>query len=291
MHQINMPGSRTGLCALFGNPVGHSLSPRLHNRAFAAAGIDNVYLAFAVEDPAAAVAAVRTLGIAGCSVTIPHKQTIMKHLDRLAPEAVAAGAVNTIVNRDGVLSGCNTDATGLIRVLRQAAVPVDRPALLLGAGGVSRAALYALLAYGFTEVAVWNRTAAKAVQLVEHFERSHPQQVIRAIHGERELAGTAAAAGLLINGTSVGMVPDTVQTPFGREYLHPQMTVMDLVYTPQSTRLLQESRAAGCRILTGDLLFLHQALEQFELWTGKKAPVAEMTDELNAALGYDNADK
>lgn len=286
MQQIKIPGSRTGLCALLGNPVGHSLSPALHNCAFAVTGLDFVYLAFAVDDPAAAVAAVRALGIRGCSVTIPHKQAVLPLVDHLTAEARETGAVNTLVNDGGVLTGCNTDVTGIRAVLRDSGFSADTAAVILGAGGVARAALVAVLQSGCRNVTIVNRSVERAVSLVSEFQSRFPAARIRVCEDSSQTAGFVRQAGLLINATSVGMVPDVMSMPIESGLLHPGLTVFDLVYTPQYTALIRAAVDAGAAVLTGDRMFLYQAADQFRLWTGVSPPLDAMAKQLEHLLGY-----
>lgn len=261
--------------ALFGNPVSQSLSPAMHAAAYARMGIAADYRAFRVDQAAEVVRLIRDEGIAGASVTIPFKESVMPLLDEIDPAAAAIGAVNTIVNRNGRLSGCNTDAPGFLRDLEEWMAVPARVFVVLGAGGAARAALYALREAGGTPICV-NRTTARA------------QELARSLGCRWEPA--AALAGLradcLINTTPLGMYPDTEQTPVEARLLARFPRVMDMIYNPPLTRLLREAGAAGCAVRSGIGMFVHQGAEQIRLWTGQEPPVEEMRRVVIERLGH-----
>ena len=201
----------TGIYGIFGHPVSQSLSPAMHNRAFSLLGMDCVYLAFDVEprDAEAAVDSLRTLGIRGVNVTVPHKRAVMTRLDEISPEASLAGAVNTIENRDGKLVGRNTDVSGLLRALSSELGfdPRGKNVLLVGAGGAARAAAAGMCAGGAREVAVVNRTPGRARELCGEFSPRFPEVGFRAAAlGDAALvAETVARADIVINSSCAGM--------------------------------------------------------------------------------------
>ena len=281
MMEIN---AYTKWCGVIGNPVEHSLSPSIHNAAFRECGLNYVYLAFRVERIDDAIRGIRALGNAGgFSVTIPHKVSVMAHLDEVDGTARHIGAVNTIVIRDGKLTGYNTDASGALRALQEAGTELkDRHVLLLGSGGAARAIAFGLAA----------RTELQRLTIlgIDEEERRRLVQDLTAtevkVQGgqldEPHLRDVLPDTQVLIHCTPVGMSPKVEHTCVPAALLHPALTVMDIVYNPRETMLLREAKAAGCRIIPGLDMFLNQAVEQFELWTGWKAPAAVMRQVLES---------
>lgn len=271
--------TRTQLCGLLGNPVDHSLSPAIHNAAFQALGLNYVYLAFRVEDLEGAVRGIRALGnLRGFSVTIPHKVAVLPLLDEVEPTARHIGSVNTIVVDGGRLTGHNTDASGALRALRNAGVPLKgRQVLILGTGGAARAIAFGLAA---------EREAAGLILLgIDEKERGKLAGDLRdrttvkvedAPLTEPTLRSALRQTEILVHCTPLGMHPKVQESCVPSALLAPGLTVMDIVYNPRETRLLREARAAGCRTIPGLEMFLHQAVAQFELWTGQAAPVDRM---------------
>lgn len=274
-------GGQTRVFALFGDPVEHSLSPLMHNRAFAALGLDCCYVPFRVgcEELAAAVAGMRVLGLGGVNVTIPHKERIMSYLDEVDREAALIGAVNTVVNRDGHLCGYNTDAAGFLSSLSQEAGfdPAGKSAVILGAGGAARASSFALALGDAACLSIFNRDAARAEVLAGDLAEATGCSVKAGALEDSSLDEALAEAELLVNATPVGMHPRyRHQSPLSREKLHPGLLVCDLVYNPSRTKLLEDAAAVGCRVLGGMGMLVYQGAEAFQLWTGVKAPVEEM---------------
>jgi len=265
--------AHTALYAVLGNPVAHSLSPVMHNAAFARTGHNGVYVAFAVSDPGAAVAGLRALGIAGASVTIPFKTGVIGHLDQLDPVAAAIGAVNTIVNRAGRLTGYNTDGRGAVRALTGATPVKDQRIAVIGAGGAACAISHALAEKG-ARVVIVNRSAARGEALARRVGADFVP--LADFNGGR--------CEVLINTTPVGMVPDIDGIPVDEKVLRPGMVVMDVVYNPQKTRLLYAAGRIGCRTVSGVEMFVCQGAAQFELWTDRPAPVDMMRAVVTDAL-------
>ena len=272
-----MISGRTGILGVIGHPVTHSGSPAMHNAALAATGLDYVYAAFAVapEGAPAVGQAMRTLNITGLNVTVPHKQAVMEFLDEVTPEATAIGAVNTIHHLDGRLIGHNTDGYGIRASLREDGGLQQLPprVVLLGAGGAARAILHALLAAPEVEQGVLlNRTVERAEALAADLAGGS-----RVIVGSMADTGAVAHAGLLINSTSIGMEPAADQSPLGDgSCLHDGLVVVDIVYKPLQTQLLQQALAAGARSVDGLGMLAHQGARAFEIWTGVAPPVAVM---------------
>ncbi len=259
-------------CVL-GNPVAHSMGPAMHNAAFAAAGVNGVYVAFCVSDIAAAVKGMRALDIGGASVTIPHKVNIMDHLDTVDEDARRIGAVNTIVNREGRLTGHNSDWRGATRALLEKTSIDGRTVMIIGAGGAARAVAYGIVREGGRPV-IASRTVEKAKALAGDL-------------GGDALSlsdGASCDWDILINTTPVGMAPGIDFSPVPVEWLKPRRVVMDIVYNPLKTRLLREAGERGCETIDGLAMFVYQGAYQFETWTGQTAPVGVMRQTVAAAL-------
>jgi shikimate dehydrogenase len=275
MRSIADIGPSTALCALIGNPVGHSMSPAIHNRAFAELGIDYVYVAFRVEDVGAAVTGMRALGnFRGLSVTIPHKVSIIRHLDAVAQVDRGIGSVNTVVNDGGCLTGFGSDGPGALKALADAGVRVaGKNVTILGSGGAARAIAFSLAAKakpGALFILGVVETELKA--LVRDLRRKTGADARGALLDAKTLAARLAESQVLIHCTPVGMHPNTRASAVPKSLLHPDLAVMDIVYNPLKTRLLADAEARGLRAISGVEMFVNQAVIQFELWTGKKAP-------------------
>lgn len=278
------PTGTTRLAAVIGSPVRHSLSPVLHNAAFEALGLDWVYVALEVApgEAGAAVAAMRTLGLGGLSVTMPHKEDVAAAVDRCADDAARLGAVNCVVPEpDGTLVGHNTDGPGFLAGLaaESGVDPRGRSCVVVGAGGAGRAVAMALGRAGAAEVAVVNRSrerAEAAVGLIGETGR-----VV-----EPAAAGpVVAAADVVVNATSVGMGrPGPDDVPFDVSVLHAGQVVVDAVYQPLVTPLLAAAARRGAVAVGGIPMLVGQAAVAFELWTGHEAPVEAMVAAARSAL-------
>jgi shikimate dehydrogenase len=267
---------KTKICGLIGDPVEHSVSPAMHQAAFEKLGIDYRYLPFRVrkEDLGKAIEGMRALNFSGFNVTIPHKVTIIPLLDGLDPLAEKIGAVNTIVNEDGCLRGYNTDAAGFLKAIRAHGIePRGKNAVVLGAGGAARAITY-ILAENGASLTILNRHlefdwAEELAQLItDNFKTD-----ATALELDSENLATALdKADMLVNATSVGMSPDSGETMVPARLLRPGLVVVDIVYNPVKTRLLQEAEAAGARTIGGIDMLVWQGALAFEAWTGRSAP-------------------
>jgi len=278
---MSQPTGSTRLAAVIGDPVRHSLSPLLHNTAFAALGIDWVYVALEVGagHAAEALEAMRTLGIAGLSVTMPHKEAAAAACDELSPDAAALRAVNCVVNDGGRLIGHNTDGDGFIAALdaELGFDPRGRRCLVLGAGGAARSIALALGRADAGDVAIINRTSERAIDTAA---------LVGGVGRVVDSANTAqdiAAAELIVNATSVGM-GSTSELPLEVSLLHPGHTVVDIVYRPLVTPLLAQAQARGARTANGVSMLVHQAAIAFTLWTGEPAPLGDMTAAVESML-------
>ena len=260
---------------VIGDPVRHSLSPALHNAAFRASGVDAVSLAYPVaagpDAGAAAVSAMRTLGLRGLSVTMPHKEAVAEAADVRTPAVEVLGAANCLVNDDGVVTAHSTDGDGLVRSLTvEAQVDVGgEPVVVVGAGGAARAVIDALVRFG-ASVTVVNRSAERAAAAVASAatgDRAGAARVGR--------AADIADASIVVNATPVGMA-DHPGLPFAAELVRPGQTIVDLIYHPTRTALLDTAERAGARAINGVPMLLHQAAIQLELWTGTAPDVDAM---------------
>jgi shikimate dehydrogenase len=252
----------TALYCVIGHPVLHSLGPAMHNRAFAAIDFNGAYVAFDVLDIGSALMGLRALGIKGASITIPHKVAVMGGLDEIDETARAIGAVNTIVNRNGRLWGFNSDCPGAVAALKEKTEVDGKRAALIGAGGAARAVGFGLVQAG-ARVTIFNRTMASAETLARELKVD-----FKAVD-----AFDSARFDILINATPLGMQPNPQAMPVAAERLAPHLVVMDIVYNPLETRLLAAARARGCQTQDGVAMFVHQGAIQFELWTGRPAPL------------------
>jgi 3-dehydroquinate dehydratase/shikimate dehydrogenase len=268
------PGKRvtrsTKLFGLMGFPLGHSLSPLMHNTAFRALGIDAFYLPFEVEPEQleGTLLALRAAGLRGANVTIPHKERMMRLLDGVDETAQKVGAVNTILNRNGNLTGYNTDVTGFTGALAAAGVRLeDASALVLGAGGAARAAVHGLLENG-ARVTVANRSRRRALGLREHLGARDIDVV-----DLRDVERLMGDADLLVNCTPVGMRSFARGSPVPIGLIRSDMAVFDMVYNPVRTALLAGAERRGATTISGMEMFILQGMESFRLWTGRTFPV------------------
>jgi shikimate dehydrogenase len=283
---LNING-RTKLVGLIGYPVKHSLSPAMHNSAFAALNLNFCYVPLPVlpERLGEAVAGLRALSFVGANVTVPHKEAVMSYLNDVAPEAQAIGAVNTIVAREDKLIGYNTDWQGFLIALSEGGFdPQGKRAVVLGAGGAARAVVYALAQAG-AQVTVLNRTPARAHALVQDFSPLFPSLLSLPLNPQT-LGERATEAHLLVNATPVGLWPEVNESLWSEDLAFPShLTVFDLVYNPRGTKFLRQARRAGAKAIGGLGMLVHQGAAAFELWTGEKAPIETMYKAAGKILG------
>lgn len=265
----------TQVYGVIGNPISHSLSPLLHNTGFAARHLNAVYLPFLVHRLDDFLKAIRDFGIRGFSVTLPHKQAILKHLRECEPLAAEIGAVNTVVVRhDGSLYGCNTDYVGVLRALQKKLHIQGSRVLIFGAGGSARAAAFALASAG-AKVCICARRESTAKELA------------RAVDGEviPRRALRAEFFDAILNATPVGMHPYEGISPLAARELQCRI-VMDLIYRPEKTKLLKIAAQKGMATVSGVDMFLAQGFVQWEIWTGKRAPEPAMRRAVLSALRW-----
>jgi shikimate dehydrogenase len=269
---------RTRIYGVIGNPVGHSLSPQLQNAAFQARRINAVYLPFLVRDLEDFLAAIEPFGIAGFSVTLPHKQRILRHLNGCDPLARAIGAVNTVVVRPGgKLYGYNTDYVGVLRSLERRIHLSSSRVLVVGAGGAARAVAFALVQAG-AAVCISSR-------------RKKPAQTLAKMAGAVALESDRIRHEFfdaIINATPVGMHPFVTDSPLNAAELNCRL-VFDTIYRPRVTRLMQLAARRGIECVSGVEMFVAQGTAQWEIWTGERAPVLTMRSAVERALAREEA--
>ena len=272
---------KTRVCGLIGDPVEHTMSPAMHNAAFKELGLDYVYVAFRVkaDELGKAIQGMRALGIRGLNVTILHKVDVMSLLDRLDPMAENIGAVNTIVNDGGILTGYNTDATGFLQPLLEHKINLKvKKVAILGAGGGSRGICFILAEHG-AKLTIINRGIDSAKDLAAHTSKLFGVTVASLELHESNLASAITENEILVNATSVGMSPNPGESIVPAKLLRPGLIVYDIVYNPVNTRLLKEAETAGAHTISGIDMLAWQGAAAFERWTGEKAPVALMKKE------------
>jgi len=272
---------------VFGDPIGHSLSPAMHNAAFSALGMDCIYHAFRVkpEKLEKAILGAEAMGFGGLNLTVPLKEAALK-LGCIKPDPLAEkiGAVNTIVfGKNGEIKGYNTDGLGAKQALQNAAVEIEGSKIVVaGAGGAARAIAFQLAADG-AEITIINRTEGRAIELAKDISAA-------ALSGKVEGRGLSGLKDLLqdtdvlINTTTLGMHPNIDTAIATAEDLHPDLTVFDIVYNPLETRLLREAKASGAKTVSGVLMLVYQGAEAFRLWTGIEPPVELMKKTVMEAL-------
>ena len=277
---------RTKNLGVIGWPIAHSLSPAMQAAAIVSAGLDYAYIAMPVRPDALpeAVAGLRSLGFRGFNVTIPHKSAVMELLDEIDEDARRIGAVNTVVNEDGRLLGYNTDVAGFLRGLSRQGVTVrGKRAVVLGAGGAARAALWGLLREGAGRVTVGVRNAAKAKEALADFAKD--AEIFPWDGGD--FARALEAAELLVNTTPLGMTPRTEEAPpVDWARVRADAFVYDIIYTPGRTRFLREAEAHGHPVMNGVTMLVGQGAEAFSRWTGVRPDEGVMERALLEALGF-----
>lgn len=282
-----MISGKTQVCGLIGDPVEHSVSPAMHNAAFRKLGLNYVYLPFRVraDNLGKAIAGVRAMEMRGINVTVPHKVAVIPHLDTLDDLARNIGAVNTIVNENGCLTGYNTDAEGFLRSMLQRGIePAGMKVVIAGAGGAARAIAFALMNRG-AKLSVINRTLARAEALARQVDQFFGKSLEVLELNDANLARCLDKADIVVNTTSVGMYPCVGATPVASRFLRRGIIVCDIVYNPVMTRLLEEAKQAGAVTVDGIEMLAWQGAVAFEKWTGHNAPVALMKEEAMRQLG------
>lgn len=287
MEQHLAISGETRLAAFFAHPARHSISPKMHNLAFKRCRIDARYLAFDVlpKHLATSIQSIRSLDLLGVNLSMPHKQAVLPYLDELSEAAQLIGAVNTVVNHKGVLTGHNTDGIGLMRSLKDMSVEVlGQEITVLGAGGASMAIICQAALDGVKQINVVSRSGLNFERMQEKMQEIHKKTRarIRLIEAMETKAIQEACQNscLLINGTSVGMGELENQLPLIDEaMLHPELAVCDIIYHPKETLLLKQAKALGAKTANGLGMLFYQGAAAFELWTQQEMP-QEVFDEI-----------
>lgn len=274
-------GTATKLIGIIGNPVGHSMSPAIHNRAFQELGLDYVYLAFRVEDVEGAIRGMRALeNFKGLSVTIPHKVAVIPFLDEVQPVDAGIGSVNTVIKEGTTLKGIGTDGPGARKALSDAGVTLKgKRVLLLGSGGAARAVAFDL-AYNASPAAVclMGVIPEELSRLASDLRSKTTTPVEDTLLDDRIVAAEMERADVVIHATPVGMHPNEGKSLVPKSLFRDGQAVMDIVYNPLRTQLLLDAAERGLITISGLDMFVNQAALQFTAWTGEVAPVAVMRE-------------
>ena len=272
----------TKLFGVLGTPITHNISPQMHNEAFRQLGLDCVYVAFEVgeEGMKTAVEGLRTLNVRGYNVTMPNKNIMATLCDKLSPAAEIIGAVNTVVNDNGILTGYTTDGTGYMRAALDAGHNIiGKKMTLLGAGGASTAVFVQAALDGLSEISVFSRSTSKfnerARSIIEKLSDHTSCKVnLYDLEDEARLRHEISESAILTNGTSVGMAPDTDNSVINDiSMFHKDLIVSDIIYNPRETKLMRLAKEAGCPTFNGLYMLLYQGAEAFKIWTGQDMPV------------------
>ncbi|WP_455599445.1 shikimate dehydrogenase [Cloacibacillus sp.] len=272
----------TKLAALIGWPLGHSASAEMHNDAYAAMGLDAIYLPLPVEpqNVAEAVKAMETMGFMGCNVTIPHKVAVKELMDELHPSAAESGAVNTVLFKEGRRIGYNTDGTGFVHALIEKGGfhPSGKSCLMIGAGGAARGVASALAIAGAAKFFIANREEEyeMAERLADDMNALRPGSARPLALDKKSVGGALEEADFVVHATRLGMRPNEDTVAFDTSLLSPRHFVCDVVYSPRKTRLLREAAARGCRTLDGMWMLVYQGAEAVRIWTGMEPLVDVM---------------
>ncbi|TWT80062.1 Quinate/shikimate dehydrogenase [Planctomycetes bacterium CA13] len=280
--------AKTIVCALFGHPVGHSLSPAIHNAAFEALDLPYVYVAHDVQpgQVGKALDGVRAMGYRGLSVTIPHKVEAMQNVDHVDPTAMGIGCINTVVNENGKLLGYNSDGLGALNALRDAgADPEGKRVVVLGSGGAARAIAVTLSCEAPPEqLSILGVAQDELEQLVADANERGKANVVGLALNDDTMKREIAQADIVMHCSPIGMHPKEDSSLVPPDFLRKGLVVFDAVYNPRRTKLLKDTAAAGGTPIEGIEMFCGQAFVQFELWTGKKAPRDVMRKVVEANL-------
>jgi len=282
-----MISGETKVYGIIGNPIAHTMSPPMHNAAFKELELNCIYVPFLVEEAGLvhAIEGMRAMDIKGLNVTMPHKLAIVPLLDHLDPLAEKIGAVNTVVNKSGILTGYNTDATGFIKALLDNCIYTQgQRVVVLGAGGVSRAICFALAEKKY-EICIVNRTYTKALKLANEVSNMFNKDIEAYEMNEKNLQSILSEANILVNATSVGMDSTIEKTPVAAALLSSELVVFDTIYCPIETKLLKSAKNNGAKVIGGLDMLLWQGAIAFKLWTGLEAPFDTMKKEVSSILG------
>jgi shikimate dehydrogenase len=273
--------SQTLLIGIIGNPLGHSLSPRMHNHVLQKMGINCIYMPFEVVAPrlAQAVDGLRALNLRGVNVTIPFKQVVIPYLDDLSPSARACGAVNLIKNENGRLTGYNTDGPGFMASLAEADVSQIHKVLMIGAGGAARSLAYELIMAGVEEIQVLDLVQDKALELAGFAGDLLGGKASGAEMGEELFIQLSSESDLIINCTPVGMFPHTDHSPVSSlDQVRAGAVIYDLIYNPLTTSFLAMAKARNLKTINGLSMLVHQGALTLETLLGIQPSIADMKE-------------
>lgn len=277
----------TRLTGLLGSPVAHSVSPLMHNEAFRQLGLDYVYLCFDVKEEGlkTAVEGLKMAGIRGFNLTMPNKNKMVELVDCLSPAAGLIGAVNTVVNNEGILIGHNTDGIGFMRSVKDAGYDIiGQEMTVMGAGGAATAICVQAALDGVKKIHLFTRPSSRfhqrTVVLVDRINQITDCEITLYDQADQHALRTSMEqSAILVNGTSVGMAPDTdVSIIEDSSFFIPGKIVADIIYNPRETKLLKMAREAGCKTFNGMYMLLYQGAEAFRIWTGQEMPIERMKE-------------
>ena len=276
---------KTRLKGLLGHPISHSLSPKMHNSAFANLGLEYAYLTFDTKEDNLedVVAAMRALNVKGFNVTMPNKKNILNLLDEVTPEAQMIGSINTVLNENGRLIGYNTDGKGYVRSLVEKGVSIEGKRIVMaGAGGAARSVAIQLAVDGAKEMVILNRSLEKAEDICNVIQKNISTCKTEALQLEENiLKEKLKETDIFINSTALGMHPHEDKSVISNpDMLHHNLIVTDLIYKPSKTKLLQMAEQAGCKVINGLGMMIWQGAEAFKIWTGVDMPVDYIKSEV-----------
>ena len=279
--------SNTKILCIIGNPIEHSMSVIMHNATIQKIGLDYRYVAFNVfpKDLSNAINGLKSLNIKGANVTIPHKISVMKYLDKIEPTAKMIGAINTIKNEDGKLIGRNTDGEGFLNSIKESGYNLkNKNIVLFGAGGAARACAF-FLAKEINKITIINRSNTAMNDLISNLNLNYDISIEGInLSKNEEIKNVIADSDMLVNTTPVGMYPNANESPVKQLWLHPNLFVIDIIYSPIQTKLLLDASSIGCKVLSGVDMLINQGIIAFEWWTGfspdKKLMKQVVLDEL-----------
>ncbi|MEA3305796.1 MAG: shikimate dehydrogenase [Candidatus Omnitrophota bacterium] len=283
---MNING-KTEIYGLIGYPVKHTFSPAMHNAAFRSLGMNAVYLPLEVKpgDLKSVISCVKSLGVSGLNVTVPHKEKIVRYLDDVDKEASLIKAVNTIVNEGAKLKGFNTDGRGFVKSLKEefGILPRGKRFFIMGAGGAARAISFSIALEGAGRIILVDAVKSKAVKLANALTRNTSCEAIALKNEKRAMKELILGSDVLINATPCGMKASDRRL-LDPNLLHRRLCVYDIIYNPRATMLLRDARNKGARVANGMGMLLNQGVISFNLWTGRRAPVRVMKKALTGII-------
>lgn len=283
---MNING-KTRVCAVIGDPVEHTLSPTMHNAAFTHLGLNYAYVPFHVRDVQQAMQGLVGFNIRGLSVTIPHKLTVMEFMDEISPLAQKIGAVNTITNNNGKLTGTNTDGYGTLKAIESIESINNKTVAIIGVGGAARAAAFTIACERKpAHLYLLGRNFDKTKNLAEEVAQNSESPITASSLDYDEMKKIFDYTEIIVQTTPVGMSPNVDDTIIPEDLINENHVVFDMIYNPAETLLLRQAKARSARTVNGVPMFVHQGAEQFRLWTGEEAPIETMEQAVKKALGH-----